>query len=141
MSVKLGITSTRGDRRPPASLACTLAARSFVTAKFFVVTLLTHTVQAALRSYLELLDDGGDIVTRLNQRLVQSVETGNFMSLILAIVDPAARTIEYVNAGHPGLVVCQRGGVQVLEKTGMVLGVVGDQVYEARPPVAFEPDD
>ncbi|MEC8252207.1 MAG: GAF domain-containing SpoIIE family protein phosphatase [Planctomycetota bacterium] len=103
--------------------------------------LLTHAVQAALRSYLELIDDAATVVSKMNQRLVDGVETGNFMSLILAIVDPAARTIEYVNAGHPGLVVCQRGGVQVLEKTGMVLGVVGDQVYEAGPPVAFEPDD
>jgi sigma-B regulation protein RsbU (phosphoserine phosphatase) len=45
--------------------------------------LLTHAVQAALRSYLELLDDP-TIVTRFNQRLVAGVETGNFMSLVLA---------------------------------------------------------
>lgn len=103
--------------------------------------LLTHAVQAALRSYLELIDDAATVVSKVNQRLVDGVETGNFMSLILAIVDPAKRTIEYVNAGHPGLVVCQRGGVRVLEKTGMVLGVVGDQVYEAGPPVEFETGD
>ena len=103
--------------------------------------LLTHAVQAALRSYLELIDDAATVVTKVNQRLVESVETGNFMSLLLMIVDPQARTLEYVNAGHPGLVVCQRSGTHVLEKTGMVLGVVGDQTYEASPPIQLEAGD
>jgi serine phosphatase RsbU (regulator of sigma subunit) len=103
--------------------------------------LLTHAVQAALRSYLELIDDVATIVTRINQRLVAGVETGNFMSLLLAIVDPKARTLQYVNAGHPGLVVCQRDKVVVLEKTGMVLGVVGDQVYTASPTVQLGEGD
>ena len=103
--------------------------------------LLTHAVQAALRSYLELLDDAATVVTKVNQRLVEGVETGNFMSLLLMIVDPAARTLEYVNAGHPALVVCRQDGVQVLEKTGMVLGVVGDQEYESSPIVRLEAGD
>jgi sigma-B regulation protein RsbU (phosphoserine phosphatase) len=103
--------------------------------------LLTHAVQAALRSYLELIDDPNEIVTRINQRLVAGVETGNFMSLLLAIVDPRAKTMHYVNAGHPGLVHCHATGVRVLEKTGMVLGVVGDQTYSVSPPVKLQPGD
>jgi len=103
--------------------------------------LLTHAVQAALRSYLELIDDAATVITKVNQRLVESVETGNFMSLLLIILDPQKRTLEYVNAGHPGLVVCQKGGIRVLEKTGMVLGVVGDQQYEASPTIDLEAGD
>jgi serine phosphatase RsbU (regulator of sigma subunit) len=103
--------------------------------------LLTHAVQAALRSYLEMLADPGEIITRMNQRLVAGVETGNFMSLLLAIVDPQARTLQYVNAGHPGLVVVSRNGSRVLEKTGMVLGVVGDQTYQVSAKVPLEPGD
>lgn len=103
--------------------------------------LLTHAVQAALRSYLELLDDPNEIITRINQRLVAGVETGNFMSLVLAIVDPRARTLQYVNAGHPGLIHCHAGGTDVLEKTGMVLGVVGDQTYKVSPAVPLAPGD
>jgi phosphoserine phosphatase RsbU/P len=103
--------------------------------------LLTHAVQAALRSYLELLDDTARIVTRINQRLVAGVETGNFMSLLLVVIDPNARTLSYVNAGHPGLLICRRSGVECLEKTGMVLGVVGDQVYRQSEPIPIEPGD
>ena len=103
--------------------------------------LLTHTVQAALRSYLELLDDVAAVVTRVNQRLVAGVETGNFMSLLLALVDPKRRTLQYVNAGHPGLMLSQADGIRVLDKTGMVLGVVGDQVYRESPTIELGAGD
>ncbi|HEB52847.1 MAG TPA: GAF domain-containing protein, partial [bacterium] len=103
--------------------------------------LLTHAVQAALRSYLELIDDAAKVVTRVNQRLVETVETGNFMSLLLVIVDPARRTLAYVNAGHPGLLVCREDGIQVLEKTGMVLGVVGDQEVQQSAPIELAAGD
>ena len=103
--------------------------------------LLTHAVQAAMRSYLELIDDLATVITRINQRLVVGVETGNFMSLLLAVVDPRQQTLQYVNAGHPGLVLCRANGVTVLEKTGMVLGVVGDQVYHASEPIPIAAGD
>lgn len=103
--------------------------------------LLTHAVQAALRSYLEVIDDVDDIVTRINQRLVDGIEAGTFMSLLLAIVDPRERTLRYVNAGHPGVVHCRRDGAHVLDKTGMVLGVVGGQSYSTSPVLPLEPGD
>ena len=103
--------------------------------------LLTHAAQAALRSYLELLDDLSEVVTRLNQRLVEAVETGNFMSLMLCVFDPKNRTVQYVNAGHPGLIHCRADGMKILEKTGMVLGVVEDQEYEVSPVISIEDGD
>ena len=103
--------------------------------------LLTHAAQAALRSYLELIDDLSQVVTRLNQRLVASVETGIFMSLLLCIVDPQRRTVQFVNAGHPCLLHGSGQRVQALDKTGMVLGVVGNQEYAVSPPVQLAPGD
>lgn len=103
--------------------------------------LLTHAAQAGLRSYLELLSDPSEVVTRLNQRLVAGVETGNFMSLILVVIDAARRSAQYVNAGHPGLIHCGAGEPVLLEKTGMVLGVVGGQEYSLSPPIPLAPGD
>src|SRR5262249_14594473 len=68
--------------------------------------LLTHAAQAALRSYLDLPTEPGEVIARLNQRLVAGVEAGMFMSLLLVVVDPRARTVRYVNAGHPELIHC-----------------------------------
>jgi serine phosphatase RsbU (regulator of sigma subunit) len=102
--------------------------------------LVAHAVQAALRSYLELLDDPVAIVCRMNNRLVHGVESGNFLSLFLALIDPAARTLHYVNAGQlPPLLVRPDGAVETLDKTGMVLGVVEDAPYQVRGPIPFPP--
>ena len=112
-----------------------------VTGHGIGAALLTHAAQAALRSYLELLDDPSDVVTRLNHRLAASIETGNFMSLLLAIVDPAQRSLRYVNAGHPGLIHVSTTGVRAMDKTGMVLGVVGGETYEVSPAVPLAAGD
>lgn len=103
--------------------------------------LLTHSAQAGLRSYLELKDDLSEVVTRLNNRLVAGVETGHFMSLLLALVDSKERTLHFVNAGHAEAMVVREGGVEEHEKTGMVLGVVGDSKYSVTGPVSLEPGD
>lgn len=112
-----------------------------VTGHGIGAALLTHAAQAALRSYLELVDDASDVVSRLNARLAESVETGNFMSLLLVIVDPAEGQAHYVNAGHPGLIAGREDGIQVLGKTGMVLGVVGEQRYSQSEPVQLSVGD
>lgn len=112
-----------------------------VTGHGIGAALLGHAVQAAMRSYLELIDDLSDVVTRLNRRLATSVETGNFMSMLVAVVDPKALSLRFVNGGHPSLIHCRGGVVRPLEKTGMVLGVDGDQEYALSPEVGLQKGD
>ena len=103
--------------------------------------LLTHAAQAAVRSYFELLDDLSDVASRLNNRLVASVETGNFMSMIMLLIDPNKRELHYVNGGHPSLLIVRDGDVMQYEKTSMVFGVVGDQRYESAGPIELQSGD
>lgn len=103
--------------------------------------LLTHAAQAAVRSYLELVPDVGEVMTRLNNRLVAGVESGMFMSMVLLVVDLAGRTLTYVNAGHAPILLVKPGKIEELEKTGMVLGVVEDQEYTVHGPIQLEDGD
>jgi sigma-B regulation protein RsbU (phosphoserine phosphatase) len=103
--------------------------------------LLAHAAQAATRSYLELVDDLSQIARRLNDRLCASIESGNFMSLLIVLVDPRSRQVHFVNAGHPGLVLVRGGVARELDKTGMVLGVVQGQEYPASTAIPLEPGD
>ena len=103
--------------------------------------LLAHAAQAAMRSYLEMVSDLGEVVFRLNNRLVEAVEPGVFISLLLFVVDTKNRTMSYVNAGHPPLFLVQNGQLVEFEKTGMVLGVVEGQSYEVRGPIALGDGD
>lgn len=103
--------------------------------------LLTHAAQAAMRSYFELVDDLTDVAQRLNNRLVDSVETGNFMSVLLLAIDTKKRTLHYVNGGHPSLILVRNGEIQEFEKTGMVMGVVGEQEYPSEGPIELQVGD
>ena len=103
--------------------------------------LLAHAAQAAMRSYLEMVSDLGEVVSRLNNRLVEAVEPGVFISLMLFVVDTKNRTMSYVNAGHPPLFLVQNGELVEFEKTGMVLGVVEGQNYEVRGPIPLGQGD
>lgn len=103
--------------------------------------LLTHAAQAAMRSYFELVDDLPDVARRLNDRLVESVETGNFMSVLLLLIDVKKRTLHYVNGGHPSLILVRDGEIHEFEKTAMVMGVVGEQEYPSEGPIDLRVGD
>jgi serine phosphatase RsbU (regulator of sigma subunit) len=103
--------------------------------------LLTHAFQAAMRSYLEFVDDLSEIARRLNNRLAERSEDGHFLSMAVVVIDGVAQELRYVSAGHPGMLIVREEGVQVCEKTGMVLGVVADQHYPVAGPIAFRPGD
>lgn len=103
--------------------------------------LITHAAQSAVRTYFELIDDLSDIATRLNDRLAKGVETGHFMSLLMVLIDPRARTLHFVNAGHSGVVIVRGGEVRELERTGMAMGVVEGQRYTAAGPIEIEVGD
>jgi len=104
-------------------------------------SLLTHAFQAALRTYLELLPDLESVTPRLNDRLVERSEDGHFLSMLLIELDAERRRVQYVNAGHPGLVLVRDGSVREYERTGMVLGVVAGQEYPVAGPVPLLPGD
>jgi sigma-B regulation protein RsbU (phosphoserine phosphatase) len=112
-----------------------------VTGHGIGAALITHAAQAAVRSYFELIDDISDVVRRLNERLVGEVETGNFFSMIVLLVDPAKRTVHYVNAGHLELILARRGRTEKYGKTGMVLGVLAGQEFDRGGPIELEPGD
>jgi sigma-B regulation protein RsbU (phosphoserine phosphatase) len=103
--------------------------------------LITHTAQASLRSYLELLSDPAEVVRRLNNRLVASLETGTFMSLFLGIIDIRKKTLSWVNAGHPGAWIVRDAKATELEKTAMALGILDGQEFGAAGPIELRAGD
>jgi PAS domain S-box-containing protein len=99
------------------------------------------------RAYLRLLaqdsDDVGAIMTRANAALAQDVGTERFVTLLLAQLDSKARTLSYVNAGHPsGYVFASSGEIRTtLRRTALPLGIRADTVYSTAPPVTLAPGE
>jgi phosphoserine phosphatase RsbU/P len=104
-------------------------------------------LMAATRAYLRALAltnaSIGDILCLANRALAADVDDGRFVTLLMARLDPAARSLVYVNAGHPsGYVLKHDGSVRaVLGTTGLPLGVTDEANFPEPEAVALEPGD
>ncbi|HET6203344.1 MAG TPA: GAF domain-containing SpoIIE family protein phosphatase [Planctomycetota bacterium] len=104
--------------------------------------LVMATVRASLRAYFRLLDEPGEVVTRLNADLRRDLEEGMFFTAFLAVVDPGRGELRYVNAGHPpALLRRAEGAVEALGKTGAALGLLDEEVYDAAGPIPLRAGD
>lgn len=105
-----------------------------ISGKGISAALLMASMQAALRS--QMLSEGSErlstaeLVARLNKHLVRNTGDDRFATFFIAVYDSASRTLRYTNAGHlPAFLICH-GSAELLDKGGMVLGVVDDYEYE-----------
>jgi PAS domain S-box-containing protein len=88
-------------------------------------------LRSALRAYALEGHDAGRVVERLNRLLWNEAEESQMATMLYVIVDPAASTVRWVNAGHPPPLVMSRGDVRFLEGQASVpLGVLPFPTYE-----------
>ena len=62
--------------------------------------LLMSATRGMLRSLAEACCTPGEVLTKLNGLLVEDFPAGKFVTLIYAVLDPAARSVTFANAGH-----------------------------------------
>jgi len=105
-----------------------------ISGKGISAALLMASLQAALR--IQALTEGSEslstaeLVARLNKHLVRNTGDDRFATFFIAVYDSATRTLRYTNAGHlPSFLICN-GSSHLLDKGGMVLGVLEDYSYE-----------
>jgi PAS domain S-box-containing protein len=88
-------------------------------------------LRSALRAYALEGHDGGRVVERLNRLLWTEAEESQMATMLYVVVDPAASTVRWVNAGHPPPLVMKRGEARYLEGHASVpLGVLPFPTYE-----------
>jgi PAS domain S-box-containing protein len=88
-------------------------------------------LRSALRAYALEGDDGGRVVERLNRLLWTEGEESQMATMLYVIVDPAASTVRWVNAGHPPPLMVTRGAGRFLEgRASVPLGVLPFPTYE-----------
>jgi len=115
----------------PTSLAIAIAD---ISGKGISAALLMASLQASLRSLI--LADGSktlstaELVARLNKHLVRNTGDDRFATFFIAVFDSATRSLRYTNAGHLPSFCIANGSVQILDKGGIVLGVVEDYPFE-----------
>jgi serine phosphatase RsbU (regulator of sigma subunit) len=83
------------------------------------------------------------LLERLNALVYEDVRGGRFITLVIALLDPAARRIELLSAGH-GPTLLYRASDRSVEQfggDGMPLGVVPDEQYGDARVLQLQPGD
>ena len=102
-----------------------------VTGHGSAAAFLMATTQLLVHTTLERTLDPGRTLTEVNDLLARAATGGQFVTLILAVVDADADSMEIASAGHAGPLACDEiGRWRELEVDGeLVLGVTGGIEY------------
>jgi sigma-B regulation protein RsbU (phosphoserine phosphatase) len=105
-----------------------------VSGKGIPAALLVSTLHASLRVYLQYPIELVDLVKRLNTLVYNNSPLERFITFFIMIFDPVHHVFSYANAGHNPPLLFRNGGKDIIElaASGLPMGMVNDQQYEAR---------
>jgi sigma-B regulation protein RsbU (phosphoserine phosphatase) len=95
---------------------------------------LMATTQLLVRMTMQRITDPGRCLTEVNRQLCAQVFNGQFVTMLLMIMDPETGAIEMANAGHPAPLLVKGRGTETLVPlpidSQLVLGVEPDAAYQ-----------
>ncbi len=95
-----------------------------VSGKGTAAALLMSATRGVLRSLAEACCTPGEVLTRLNQLLVDDFPAGKFVTMVYAVLDPSTRTVVFANAGHLRPLFIDHQGEHFLDtERGLPLGL------------------
>jgi PAS domain S-box-containing protein len=114
-----------------------------VTGHGFAPALLMVATRALLRSFSQNGCHVGDVLAKTNDVLCRETEDDRFVTLLLAQINPADRSLHYTSAGHPtGYVLDASGDVKTrLESTSLPLAALPTTRFPTVGPLPLEEGD
>ena len=95
-----------------------------VSGKGLPAALLMSSVRSIVRSLAPLAGGPAQVLSRVNQMLLDDVATGRYVTMIYGVLDPARRTLTFASAGHPWPFLCHGADVRPLHTdAGLPLGL------------------
>lgn len=95
-----------------------------VSGKGTAAALLMSATRGMLRSLAEACCTPGEVLTKLNQLLVNDFPAGKFVTMVYAVLDPVAHLVIFANAGHLRPLLIDEGGQRFLDvERGLPLGL------------------
>src|SRR5712691_2696133 len=87
-------------------------------------------VSGIIRSHAPMEPGPAEMLSAVNYSLADRRIDGQFVSVIYAVWDDENRTLQVANSGLPRPVYCHNGKTQLIEATGLPLGLFDDAEYE-----------
>ena len=95
-----------------------------VSGKGTAAALLMSATRGVFRSLAEACCTPGEVLTRLNELLVNDFPAGKFVTMVYAVLDPATRIAVFANAGHLRPLFIDDSGEHFLDvERGLPLGL------------------
>jgi phosphoserine phosphatase RsbU/P len=95
-----------------------------VSGKGTAAALLMSATRGIFRSLAEACCTPAEVLTRLNQLLVNDFPAGKFVTMVYGVLDPQTRTVTFANAGHLQPLFIDAVGAHFLEtERGLPLGL------------------
>ena len=87
-------------------------------------------VSGILRSHAPIEPGPAEMLSAVNNSLGERRIDAQFVSIIYAVWDEARRTLQVANSGLPRPIYCHDGKVEIIEATGLPLGLFDDAEYD-----------
>jgi phosphoserine phosphatase RsbU/P len=87
-------------------------------------------VSGILRSHAPIEPGPAEMLRAVNFSLGERRVEAQFVSLIYAVWDDAGRTLQVANSGLPRPIYCRGGKTEIIEATGLPLGLFDDADYD-----------
>jgi phosphoserine phosphatase RsbU/P len=102
-----------------------------VSGKGTAAALLMSATRGMFRSLAEACATPGEVLTKLNQLLVDDFPAGKFVTMVYGVLDPVARTLVFANAGHLLPLFIDEHGEHLLDvERGLPLGLASGDYSE-----------
>ena len=103
-----------------------------VTGHGMSAAFLMATTQLLVRDALQRTANPAHCLARVNRQLCAQVFQGQFVTMLLMVIDPATGTAQAASAGHPGPLLRSGDDWQPLHvESDLILGVEADTTYSA----------
>jgi len=87
-------------------------------------------VSGILRSHAPIEPGPAEMLSAVNLSLGERRIDGQFVSIIYAVWDDEGRTLQVANSGLPRPIYCHDGKIEIIEATGLPLGLFDEAEYD-----------
>ncbi|MBI5476895.1 MAG: SpoIIE family protein phosphatase [Ignavibacteriales bacterium] len=113
-----------------------------VSGKGTPASLLMASLQATIRALVPLGLSLSELTKRVNDLICDNTTSGRFITFFWGIIDTESMKLNYVNAGHnPPVLVHSDGSMELLEKGGIILGIMKDVSPYVEGIISLHKDD
>jgi phosphoserine phosphatase RsbU/P len=103
-----------------------------VSGKGTAAALLMSATRGMLRSLAQSGSGPADVLTRLNNMMIEDFPSGRFVTMVYAELDPARRVLRIANAGHLSPLLVEPSGHRWIDhEHGLPLGISASKFSEA----------